>query len=309
MDDEQCANTTLPPMEQVSCTVHCPDECVLSSWSEWTPCSLNHGRRTRTRFVIAMPAGHQSCPSQEDLVEEQICSKDQLQHQSQSDQVFTWFSLPWGRCRLPTADEDQNDSDEDEDDGNDEDQPLTCGTGIKRREVRCTRVSDGRHVDDSHCRLLVLNKPETQRVCTIPCPVECHLSDWSEWSPCTNEEDAIQSRIRVVLHQPQSSGSGDDRTASSRSLSGRINRPAPFTCPPLVEKRSCYDQIVQQERIQWQLSEWTSCQPPVNAKCGTGISTRSNYTFYIFSVEYNLRWADKRAQRLILTSFFLFLFL
>jgi hypothetical protein len=126
---------------------------------------------------------------------------------------------------------------------------------------------------------LLPDKPTSQRTCTIPCPLECHLSDWSEWSPCSSDDDAIQSRIRVVLHQPANGGgdSGDDRVASSSGV--HYHRPAPFTCPPLVEKRSCYDQIVQQERIQWQMSEWSSCQPPVNAKCGTGIATRSNYTF------------------------------
>ena len=294
MDDEECANTTLPPMEQVTCTVHCPDECVLSPWSQWTPCSavINHGRRTRTRtrFVVAMPTGHQSCPSQEDLVQEEPCTLQQLQQQQQQsallDEVYSWLALPWQRCRLPSSkasdDDDDIEGGDDDDDDDDDDEPsTTCGNGLKRREVRCTRVNDGRHVDDSHCRLLLPDKPTSQRPCAIPCPVECHLSDWSEWSPCSSDDDAIQSRIRVVLHQPNGpsvESNNDDRMASNSGGGGagvRYHRPAPFTCPPLVEKRSCYDQIVQQERIQWQMSEWSSCQPPVNAKCGTGIATRS----------------------------------
>ena len=240
VDDDDCCNSTLPPLEQISCTVQCSSDCILSPWSEWSPC-LHQGRRRRTRYVVGLPLpDSQPCPKQ--LMEEQICSVDQQMEQFHRP-IYGWWPLPWGPCRLAA------------------DGPTECGVGVHAREVRCTR-DDGQHVDDSYCALL--SRPEDTRSCSVPCPEECRLSDWSEWSQCSDQsnDDAIQSRIRVVLQQPA--------TTSSSSSS--------FTCPPLIEKRSCFDWLVQQERVGWQVSPWSPCHLPPNAKCGNGISIRSNST-------------------------------
>lgn len=239
MDDDECSNNTLAPLEQVACTVQCSSDCILSPWSEWTPC-IHQGRRRRTRYVVGLPQpDSQPCPNQ--LMEEQICSVEQQMEQLRWP-IFGWWPLPWGPCQMI--------------DGT----ASSCGAGTHTREVRCTR-DDGQHVDDFHCALL--SRPESVRVCNIPCPEECRLSDWSSWSQCSDQskDDAIQTRIRVVLQQPVS--------AASPSLSSS------FTWPPLVEKRSCFDWLVQQERIDWQLSSWSPCYLATNAKCGNGISIRS----------------------------------
>lgn len=236
MDDDECSNNTLPPLEQVSCTVQCSSDCVLSSWSDWTPC-LHQGRRRRTRYIIGLPlATSQPCSSQ--LMEEQVCSAEQ-QMQQLHRPVFGWLPLPWSRCRMT-------------------DQSSSCGAGTHQREVRCTS-DDGQHVNDDYCA--ILSRPESLRTCNIPCPEECRLSDWSEWSQCSDQskDDAIQSRIRVVLQQPAT------LTTSSSSS----------TCPPLIEKRSCFDWLVQQDRIGWQLSPWSTCHLPHNTNCGSGLSIRS----------------------------------
>lgn len=239
VDDDECSNSTLPPLEQVSCTVQCSSDCVLSSWSEWTPC-LHQGRRRRTRYIVGLPLpDSEPCPVQ--LMDEQVCSVgEQLQRLHQP--IFNWLPLPWAPCKVMAAD------------GSD----LSCGAGTHRREVRCTR-DDGQHVDDLYCALL--NRPDQLRSCTVPCPEECRLSDWSEWSQCSDQsdDDAIQSRIRVILQQPASAAS---------SVSS-------FSCPPLIEKRSCFDWLVQQERIGWHSSPWSTCHLPPNVSCGTGISVRS----------------------------------
>lgn len=241
VDDDECSNNTLAPLEQVACTVQCSSDCVLSPWSEWTPC-IHQGRRRRTRYVVGLPQpDSQPCTNQ--LMEEQLCSVEQQMEQVRWP-IFGWWPLPWGPCQMI--------------DGS----ASSCGAGTHTREVRCTR-DDGQHVDDSHCALL--SRPESVRICSVSCPEECRLSDWSEWSQCSDQskDDAIQSRIRVVLQQPAS--------AASSSLSPS------FTCPPLMEKRSCFDWLVQQERIGWQVSAWSPCHLPTNAKCGTGISIRSVY--------------------------------
>lgn len=258
VDDDECSNNTLPPLEQVSCIVQCSSDCVLSAWSEWTPC-LHQGRRRRTRYIIGLPlADSDPCPT--DLMEEEVCSAEQQMEQLHRP-IFGWWPLPWGPCRM------SDDS--------------SCGMGVHKREVRCTR-DDGQHVDDVNCAML--SRPDSVRSCTIPCSEECRLSDWSEWSQCSDQsqDDAIQSRIRVILQQPAVS------TGSSSS----------FACPPLIEKRSCFDWLVQQERIGWRVSAWSACHLSHNAICGTGISIRStklkHFTHFLV---YYIDWLSKKKNR------------
>ena len=247
VDDDLCSNTTLPPLEQVSCVVHCPSDCVLSPWSEWTAC-LHQGKRRRTRYVVGLPLpGGEPCPAE--MMEEQLCSNVQGKDGALSLPVFNWLALPWGECQSERGE---------------------CGTGQRYREVRCTRI-DGQHVDDLFCRPLV--RPEASRTCSVPCPETCRVSDWSEWSQCSDRtaEDAIQSRIRVVLQQP----SGVSGGVASSSSAASARHPAHSSCPPLIEKRSCFDVLVQQERIRWQLGPWSPCHLPLKAKCGAGLAVRS----------------------------------
>ncbi len=103
-------------------------------------------------------------------------------------------------------------------------------------------------------------KPVSWRTCDVPCPVDCQTSPWSEWSACSSAdalEESIQTRMRVVLAAPSSGGS---------------------PCPPLIEKRSCFDRIVHgsAQDYHWHVSaNWTPCQLSPEAKCGAGIATRS----------------------------------
>lgn len=243
VDDDQCSQTTLPPLEQVSCTVHCPSDCVMSPWSDWSAC-VHEGRRRRTRYAVGLPLpGGEPCPGQ--LMQEEPCSPER-QQPGRPRPAYNWWPLPWGPCRLPDA-------------------RSACGAGTHAREVRCTR-DDGQHVDDDFCRLLA--KPESVRSCSLACPDECRLSDWSEWSQCSGQtaEDAIQSRIRVVLQQPGPPGA---------SPAGQ------FACPPLVEKRSCLDWLAQQERVRWHLSDWSPCQLAPGANCGPGLAVRSESRSFI----------------------------
>lgn len=50
-----------PPPTEVACEVACPADCVVGSWSSWSPCSHScatktaEGRQSRTRTVLAIP--------------------------------------------------------------------------------------------------------------------------------------------------------------------------------------------------------------------------------------------------------------
>lgn len=226
VDETACSDWLPSTVEQTTCAVSCPADCVMSPWSEWTTCV--QGIRRRTRYVVGLPAaGGAPCPPE--AIQEQPCSEQPVQHQP----VFSWWTFPWTQCALPDY--------------------RLCGSGTMQREVECTK-DDTEHVDDFWCRML--SKPEALRTCSVACPEDCRVSDWSEWSQCSDdtEEDVIQSRIRVVLQSALHQGS---------------------PCPALIEKRSCFDWLAQQDRIRWHLSPWTPCQLPPTAKCGTGITVRS----------------------------------
>lgn len=59
MPTGHCADD--PPPTEVACEVACAADCVVGSWSPWSPCSHScatksaEGRQSRTRTVLAMP--------------------------------------------------------------------------------------------------------------------------------------------------------------------------------------------------------------------------------------------------------------
>nr|CBH09295.1 HM00052 [Heliconius melpomene]CBH09296.1 HM00052 [Heliconius melpomene] len=108
------------PARDAPCRAPCPADCVVSAWSEWSPCEQTKwgGRRDRTRVVLrAADEGGAACPH---LVAAEPCAPHS----------YSWHVAPWDDC-----------------------QPLggsPCGEGTKKRSVRCLR-SDGLFVNDSYC--------------------------------------------------------------------------------------------------------------------------------------------------------------
>ncbi|CAH1645689.1 unnamed protein product [Spodoptera littoralis] len=133
------------PTQDAACRAPCPNDCVVSSWSEWSPCEQTKwgGRRDRTRVVLR-PAddGGSPCPH---LVGAEPCSPH----------AYTWHVAPWDDC-----------------------QPLggsPCGEGTKKRAVRCLR-SDGVFVNDSFCPNTTTTEAK-ESWCYVPCGVDCELSE------------------------------------------------------------------------------------------------------------------------------------
>ncbi|MEQ2210025.1 Thrombospondin type-1 domain-containing protein 7A, partial [Xenoophorus captivus] len=103
---------------------------------------------------------------------------------------YNWRTTEWTECRV-----DLLLSQQDRRRGN-----LTglCGGGIQTREVYCVQATvdtqpnlsslksrEGlRPVDSNLCLEVSLN---TTQLCHIGCPVECEVSSWSAWGPCTYE--------------------------------------------------------------------------------------------------------------------------
>uniref|UniRef100_A0A3B4C5M3 Thrombospondin type-1 domain-containing protein 7A n=1 Tax=Pygocentrus nattereri TaxID=42514 RepID=A0A3B4C5M3_PYGNA len=250
-----CNQQTLPVTYQ-ACVI--TKDCEVTEWSEWSACSkecydLNgpKGQRTRTRRIQQFNVGGGAeCPH---LEESEPCSP-----QGEGVPpcvVYTWKTTEWSECRVDTLL-----SQQDRRRGN---QTGLCGGGIQSREVYCVQASSdppsnlsslkskeaSRPVNSDLCLGV---SPNTTQLCHIPCPVECEVSSWSAWGPCTFENCQDQSskkgfklRKRKILNEP-TGGTGN--------------------CPHLTEaipceEPTCYD---------WLLVKLEECIPDNDKECGPG---------------------------------------
>lgn len=100
---------------------------------------------------------------------------------------------------------------------------TSCGVGRERRMVDCVR-SDGKIVHPFHCRVEGRRVPTLLRVCNVPCPRNCEISEWEMWSPCPEKCGAptVQRRIRYILAKAENGGQS---CRQSDSLEGIIMLP------------------------------------------------------------------------------------
>ena len=164
----------------------CPVDCLVTSWSEYSPCC--GGLRSRVRTVVKHDSdGGRPC-SFVDLTQSAPCISQ-----------CQWVVGDWSTCSLSAG--------------------MSCGSGkgILHRSVRCQ--IDSSIGSDSDCSS-VSAKPLNQTDCDSPCSQrECEFSVWSEWSDCTLRDPdtdksfhcvngaTIQKRTRT-LEQVGSGGCG-----------------------------------------------------------------------------------------------------
>uniref|UniRef100_A0A670Z6Q8 Thrombospondin type-1 domain-containing protein 7A n=1 Tax=Pseudonaja textilis TaxID=8673 RepID=A0A670Z6Q8_PSETE len=174
-----------------SCMVECPVNCQLSDWSPWSECSQGcglTGRMTRKRTIIQPFQGDgRPCPSQ--MEQFKPCPVKPC---------YRWQYSSWEECKVEDA---------------------QCGEGIRTRNIFCV-VYDGssddigKKVDEEYCGEIEPmvdgnKKIVLEEACTVPCPGDCYLKEWSHWSicqlTCINGEDlgfgGIQVRSRAVIVQ------------------------------------------------------------------------------------------------------------
>ncbi|XP_041940176.1 thrombospondin type-1 domain-containing protein 7B isoform X1 [Alosa sapidissima] len=173
-----------------SCVIDCPISCILSEWSAWTECSHtcgNQGQMVRARSVL-QPAHEEGRPCPSQLSQTKPCP---------IRPCYTWHLGEWSPCRVEGAE---------------------CGEGLRVRNLSCMvhwgdwlDASSPKPVEDERCgdRLSKESEQELQLPCFVPCPGDCHLTEWSSWSSCqltclegrSFETVGRQARSRAVVIQ------------------------------------------------------------------------------------------------------------
>ncbi|XP_072049221.1 thrombospondin type-1 domain-containing protein 7A-like isoform X2 [Amphiura filiformis] len=256
INDRSCASTIFEdkPTAEQSCSIPCPDDCVLTEWGPWSACLVACGRgglENRRRSIVARnKPGSKECDSE--LTEERLCN-------SHSCVGFAWMATDeWTTCQIVNYPIPLNELIE-----------LTCGIGRQNRiqESVCVRVSNFKEAPDKRCS--DMKKPPISQYCKIPCPSDCEVSEFGEWSPCPEScpegrgADFVQTRQRYILKHAVHGGT---------------------ICPALTEKRLC---IIPSYcyKFRWFPSDWRLCEPVSeengiprlnedNQKCGMGLKTR-----------------------------------
>uniref|UniRef100_A0A8C8B6D5 Thrombospondin type-1 domain-containing protein 7A n=1 Tax=Otus sunia TaxID=257818 RepID=A0A8C8B6D5_9STRI len=195
------------PMQTRSrCVVACAVDCQLSAWSAWSQCSHTcgaGGQMVRGRSVVLRAAGEgRPCPEQ--LTQHRSCPVKPC---------YSWLLGPWSPCRL---------------------QGGQCGDGLQVRNLTCVvhDASDSatsKPVENALCGELPLKESVLQLPCSVPCPGDCHLTEWSEWSSCeltcingrSFETTGRQSRSRAfIVQSPENQESCSGQVMETRPCSG-----------------------------------------------------------------------------------------
>uniref|UniRef100_A0A803TL68 Thrombospondin type-1 domain-containing protein 7A n=1 Tax=Anolis carolinensis TaxID=28377 RepID=A0A803TL68_ANOCA len=199
-------NLEKPTKVIIDCHVECVVNCQLSEWSTWSECSHTcgfAGQMLRTRSVI-MPAQGEGRPCPDELTLFRSCV---------IKPCYSWVLGEWSPCKVEGG---------------------QCGDGIQVRNLTCM-VHDGslsaasKQVESALCGELPSKDSALHLPCSVPCPGDCHLTEWSEWSPCeltcidgrSFETKGRQSRSRTFIIQSfENQDSCPEQEVETRPCSG-----------------------------------------------------------------------------------------
>lgn len=248
VDDAHCIIYESPINKERECTVPCPEDCVLSNWSPWSPCSspcaerMDYGVKTRNRSILGYPGkGGASCPPKSELKGEDDCNMVRCFG-------MHWKTGPWKKCVA-------------------ENTTSGCGRGRQNRTVNCFFKENG--VSDKKC--VPLKKPGNSQRCHIPCPVDCQMTNFSDWRLCKHCGDGAEPvlvRERFVLRRETPGG-----------------KPCPWQslrevrlCNPTDDEPWCQlgrSSQQGQRAYRWSTSPWSQCVLAPDARCGSGFQVRN----------------------------------
>ncbi|XP_016097128.1 thrombospondin type-1 domain-containing protein 7B-like [Sinocyclocheilus grahami] len=226
------------------CHIPCPLDCKLSDWSPWSACSAScgSGLKIRSKWLREKPFnGGRPCPKLD--LKNQAQVYEAVPCRSECGQ-YEWVTDPWSVCTINTVDE-----------------LPACGEGVQSHKIRCVRRGSGDLVSSVNETLCDQEEiPLQAQTCILPCPNDCVMSQWSQWSTCSIcihrclftyiSVAGVMIRSRSMLQQAHEEGRP---CASQLSLT----KPCPIS--------PCYT---------WLLSDWSPCTVE-GAECGEGKRERN----------------------------------
>ncbi|TKS73000.1 Spondin-1 F-spondin [Collichthys lucidus] len=157
-----------------------PSSCVVTEWGEWDPCSVTCGlgMRRRERMVKMPPIDGSMCKAE--VAEVEKCMMPDCH--TIPCMLSPWSD--WSECS------------------------VTCGRGVRTRQRMLKS-------DPAECT----EELEQTEKCMLPeCPVDCMVSEWSEWSECNKSCGKGHTiRTRMIKLEPQFGGGACPETIQRKT--------------------------------------------------------------------------------------------
>jgi Spondin-like TSP1 domain len=250
----------------------CPVKCDMSAWSEWSACSKDCGPGTQVRSrTVLTPAMHggEECPS--DVQETRAC---EVKPCAVDCKVSPWTD--WSTCSQPCGPGIQTRARSVEVDAlhggatcpapmaesrpcNERSCAVDCKVSAWSAWSACSKACGGGtqtrsrtvETDTAHGGDACPELTESRACNSNPCPVDCKVGAWSEWSACSKEcGPGEQTRTRII------------ETATAHGG---------LECPALSEKRECNNRPCPVHCTVSEWTDWSAC----SKACGPGTQART----------------------------------